>query len=232
MTEFGPPYLKINSAFKRNASIPGNPVIPGEWSCPEFEYLANLPWRWTEKIDGTNIRLWWEGQTVTLGGRTDRAQIPASIVEAVAKLGLMDPGSWQVKWPWLTPQVDELRPSVTLYGEGYGAGIQKGGGNYRSDAGFILFDVRVGHWWLEPYAVQEIADYFGLDTVPAYGVASPSVMWEVIKHEGLKSHFPGVEMEGIVGTPAVPLQTRSGHRLIMKMKQRDWTEYARVHNVI
>lgn len=229
MTEFGPPYIKINSAFKRDTSIPGNPVIPGEWSQPEFEYLSGLPWRWTEKIDGTNIRLWWDGQTVTLGGRTDRAQIPASIVEAVAKLGLMEPGNWGFKWP---PEPnDGSAVSVTLYGEGYGAGIQKGGGNYRPDAGFILFDVKVGQWWLGPAAVQEVADYFGIDTVPSWGTSSPVVAWEVIKHQGLKSMWPNVEMEGIVGTPATPLFTRSGQRLIMKMKQRDWTEYAKVHNV-
>jgi hypothetical protein len=228
MTNFGPPYLKINSAFKRDTSIPGNPIIEGDWSQSEFGYLSELNWRWTEKIDGTNIRLFWDGHSVTLGGRTDRANIPASIVDAVDKLGLMSTDAWSAKWPNM---VGEGGVSVTLYGEGYGAGIQKGGGNYRPDAGFILFDVRVGQWWLEPYAVQEIADYFGLDVVPSWGICSPVVAWEVIKHEGLKSFFPGVEMEGIVGTPVTPLFTRAGHRIIMKMKQRDWAEYAKVHNV-
>jgi hypothetical protein len=230
MTDFGPPYLKINSAFKRDTSIPGNPVIPGEWSQAEFAYLSELPWRWTEKIDGTNIRLYWDGQAVTLGGRTDRAQIQASITDVITKMGLLNPDDWGAKWPFPVADSIDDHPSVTLYGEGYGAGIQKGGGNY-GEPGFILFDVRVGSWWLEPYAVQEIADYFGIDTVPSYGTASPSIMWEVIKHEGLKSMWPKVEMEGVVGTPLVPLATRAGSRIIMKMKQRDWTEYSKVHNV-
>jgi hypothetical protein len=225
---FGPAYLKINSAFKRDTSIPGNPVIPGEWSQPEFAYLADLPWRWTEKIDGTNIRLFWDGLSVTLGGRTDNAQIPARLVEAIADMGLLAPDRYGSKWP--AEPNDGSAVAVTLFGEGFGAGIQKGGGNY-GDPSFILFDVKIGKWWLEPHAVQEIANEFGINTVPYYGTVSPNLMWEVITHEGLKSAWPAVEMEGVVGTPHVPLATRAGGRLIMKMKQRDWTEYSKVHSV-
>lgn len=238
MTDFGSPYLKINSAFKRDTSIPGNPIIEFNWAQPEFEYLWDVCWRWTEKIDGTNIRLYWDGRTVTLGGRTDRAQIPASITDAIKILGLLEPGQWQAKWPYEgVGDVGIKCPSVTLFGEGYGAGIQKGGGNYRADVGFILFDVLVqdgntGHkWWLLPEAVQGIADEFGVDTVPFWGELTPGQAWAVLKDGGLHSSFEGVTMEGIVGTPVVPMYDRAGHRVIMKMKQRDWTEYQKVHSV-
>lgn len=228
MTDYGPPYLKINSAFKRDTSIPGNPVIEFDWSCPEFEYLWDVCWHWTEKIDGTNLRLYWNGNTVTLGGRTDRAQIPASITDVIKTRGLLEPGTWDRKWPAVD---SENPPAVTLFGEGYGAGIQKGGGNYRSDVGFILFDVKVGDWWLRPEAVQEIAAEFGVQAVPFWGELTPGQAWGVIKSGGLRSAWPGVEMEGIVGTPVVPLHTRRGDRVIMKMKARDWAEYQRVHSV-
>ena len=47
---------------------------------------------------------------------------------------------------------------VTLYGEGYGARIQKGGGKYLAKScDFVLFDVKIGDWWLRREAVDEIA---------------------------------------------------------------------------
>ena len=231
-SEFGPAYIKINSAFKRDTSIPGNPVIQFEWSSPEFEYLQYTPWLWTEKIDGTNIRLFWDGHKVTLGGRTDNAQIPAKITEAVRELGLLDTAIWEKKWPLVDEAHPERsNPSVTLYGEGYGAGIQKGGGNY-GPTSFILFDVRVGTFWLSRENVQNVAEGFGIETVPGYATMSPVLMWDHIQHGKLaSSRFPNAQLEGVVGTPVVPLLSRNGNRVIMKMKQRDWDEYTRVHSV-
>lgn len=226
--DFGPTYQKINSAFKRDMSIPGNPVIPGDWAQPEFAYLKDTEWRWTEKIDGTNIRLYWDGQSVTLGGRTNNAQIPARLVQAIDDRGLLKDSIYGSKWP---PEPnDGSAVSVTLFGEGFGTGIQKGGGNY-GPTDFILFDVKVGDWWLRPDAVADIAADFGINMVPFWGECSPDIMWSVISHGGVTSAWPAVEMEGVVGTPAVPLFDRMGRRIIMKMKQRDWTEYAKVHNV-
>jgi hypothetical protein len=233
-TVFGPTYHKINSAFKRDTSIPGNPVIQFEWSQPEFSYLEMTPWLWTEKIDGTNIRLHWDGTKVVLGGRTDNAQIPAKITEAIRNMGLLDPEPWAKKWP-LTDEAHPERsnPSVTLYGEGYGPTVQKGGGLYREDVSFILFDVRVGTFWLSRENMLNVAEGFGIDTVPVFDDAlSPVLMWDRIRQYGIKScMFPQAPLEGVVGTPVVPLLSRNGSRVIMKMKQRDWDEYAKVHNV-
>lgn len=230
---YGPTYHKINSAFKRDTSIPGNPVIQFEWSQPEFDYLQYTPWHWTEKIDGTNIRLFWNGKVVTVGGRTNNAQIPAKIIAAIRDMGLLDTKIWEAKWPLVDEAHPERsNPQVTLFGEGYGAGVQKGGGNYRSDVSFILFDVRVGSIWLSRENVQNVAEGFGIEEVPSYAMMSPVLMWDHITHDRLtSSRFPDAPLEGVVGTPVVPLLTRSGSRVVMKMKQRDWDEFAKVHNV-
>jgi len=38
-------------------------------------------WEFTEKIDGTNIRIMWSpSEDITFGGRTDNAQLPADLV--------------------------------------------------------------------------------------------------------------------------------------------------------
>ena len=55
---------------------------------------------------------------------------------------------------------------VTLYGEGFGAKIQKGGGNYIPNGqSFILFDVVIDGWLLQRKNVQDIATKLGIDTV-------------------------------------------------------------------
>lgn len=43
-------YQKINTLFMRDEN---NIIIPDMFTCPEFEYLKDLKWEATEKIDGT-----------------------------------------------------------------------------------------------------------------------------------------------------------------------------------
>lgn len=219
MTDFGPPYCKINTLWKRDMSVKGNPVVPGAYSQPEFEYLANVLWRWTEKVDGTNIRLYWNGGKLTIGGRTNNAQVPAHLTDALKDAGYLD------EQKYLTAFGDA---PVTIFGEGYGPRIQKGGGLYRDTPGFIVFDVKVGDWWLKPDDIRDVASKFGMDVVPYYGDYSISHAWTHLAHDGIASYWPNVAAEGIVGTPLVPLLDRSGHRLIVKMKVKDWTDYQRI----
>ena len=211
---FGPEYTKIQTAFKRDER---KVIIPGEWTLPEFGYLQDRDWIWTEKVDGTNIRLHWNGSKLTIGGRTDNAQVPASLV---AKLGpLSDPGLWHS----IFPDADD----VTVYGEGYGAKIQSGG-MYRPDQALVVFDVLVGRWWLTDENIADVAGKLGLDVVPMVTVATLNQAWARITKPGdLSSRWPGARIEGLVGRPAVPLFTRKGDRLIVKMKVKDWADYER-----
>ena len=48
-------YHKIQSVFKRDPATNHKRFLMGEYSLPEFEYLANNEWVATEKIDGTNV---------------------------------------------------------------------------------------------------------------------------------------------------------------------------------
>ena len=40
---------------------------------PAFEYLKDLKWQGFEKLDGTNVRIYWDGYRVSTHGRTDNA---------------------------------------------------------------------------------------------------------------------------------------------------------------
>lgn len=212
---FGPEYQKIQSAFKRDER---NIVMPGEWTLPEFKYLIDKPWRWTEKVDGTNIRLHWDGSTVTVGGRTDNAQVPAILLSNLQPH--LDPAWWKVVFP----DSDD----VTVYGEGYGAKIQSGG-MYRPDQGLIVFDVKIGPWWLSDENVFDVAQKLRFDMVPDVGVFTPRQAWYRIT-EGPQSVWDTARIEGYVGRPIVDLYTRKGERIIMKVKCKDWADYTRRHH--
>lgn len=126
-------YHKINTVFKRDRAT--NRVVEGYYSCPEFEYLAGCIWSWSEKVDGTNIRVMSQGGVITFGGKTDSAQIPAQLVTRLNERFL----------PLAEKMQEAFGCDACLYGEGYGAKIQKGGGNYRQDQDFVLFDVLVSN---------------------------------------------------------------------------------------
>ena len=205
-------YHKIQTLFKRDMTDPRKPLVEGNWTCPEFEYLADNLWTFTEKVDGTNIRVTVApGGAVTFGGRTDAAQIPAQLVTRLNDLFL----------PLLALLAANFEEGAVLYGEGYGAGIQKAGINYRPDKDFVLFDVRVGNWWLQRADVMGIAASLGLDVVPVIGAGTlrDAIAWA---KQGIKSTWGDFEAEGIVARPRVELQTRGGQRVITKIKCRDF----------
>lgn len=217
---FGPEYPKINGIYKRNTR---GIIIPGDFACEEFGYLLDVQWTWTEKIDGTNIRLHWDGQNVSIGGRTDKAQIPAVLLANMDEAGFFDVDRWAKAFPDSS--------DVTLYGEGYGAGIQKGGGNYRENPSFILFDALIDGWWLFRSQLTEVADKMEMDLVPTVvdSVTQRTyTLWDAItavKGGWLQSAWDSVQIEGIVGRPYHLLRNRRGDLITTKIKGKDFTDY-------
>jgi len=206
-------YHKIQTVFKRDPETKFRTLLMDEWAIPEFGYLADCQWIFTEKVDGTNIRVMFDGEAVSFGGKTDAAQIPALLVDRLNSRFLT------------TEQRQILRETFPdggcLYGEGYGAKIQKAGGNYRSDQDFVLFDVKVGEWWLRRPDVEDIANKLALDIVPIVGTGTLHDMVDTVL-KGIASQWGDFQAEGLVARPATELRTRSNHRIITKLKHRDF----------
>lgn len=204
-------YDKIQTVYMRDPNTNHKTLLEGQWSLPEFGYLASNEWVFTEKVDGTNIRVMFDGQQITFGGKTDNAQIPSKLVERLQERFL----------PQAHLFSEKFSGGVCLYGEGYGAKIQSGGGNYRPDQDFVLFDVKIDDWWLLREDVEEIAKALALDVVP---VLRRGTLYDMIEmtRTGFMSTWGNFLSEGIVARPAVELKTRRGDRLITKIKHKDF----------
>ena len=74
-------YPKIQSVFKRDMINNPSKLIINQFTTEEFDYLKDNIWIGTEKIDGTNIRVIWDGKYVTFRGRTDAAILHDRIIK-------------------------------------------------------------------------------------------------------------------------------------------------------
>lgn len=205
-------YTKIPNIFKRE-EFGKYRLIEGEYATAELEYLANIPWVWTEKVDGINIRIIWDGHAVSFGGRTDKVQIPKNLMNRLNELfgGTNKEEIFEQNFGE-TP--------IILFGEGFGEKIQKGGGLY-GPVDFILFDVFCDGMYLKRESIEDIANVFNIKTVPIVNVGTLPEAVEFIRQHP-QSNLRNAEMEGVVCRPIYELSDRTGKRLIVKIKCRDF----------
>ena len=228
-------YCKINTLFKRDAN---NIIIPSQFSCEEFKYLENNIWEATEKIDGMSMRIeltpnihdieimpnsFEEETTVSVEfkGRTDKAQIPSHLLDKMKTLFDKDT---LIEYFFK----DKEYCPITIYGEGYGAKIQKGGNYIKDGVNFILFDINIGNWWLKRETLEQIAKDLNIDIVPLIGYMTIPEAIDYVK-KGFKSTIAEnkeYDAEGLVLKPTCGLLDRSGKRIITKIKTCDFQKFA------
>lgn len=219
-------YQKIQTLFKRDER---NIIIPDQFTYPEFEVLKDLKWECTEKIDGTNIRIELassgnseDGIIMSFKGRTDKAIIPEHLL---SKLNWLFDREHLMEALNITDETQDC--NITLYGEGYGAKIQKGGNYISNDVNFILFDVKIDKWWLDRESIKDIANKLGINAVPLMGYMTIPEAIEYVKR-GFKSTIAenkDYDAEGLVLKAPCGLLKRDGERLITKIKTVDFRKY-------
>jgi len=207
-------YHKIETLFKRD--MEGNKeLIEGSFRNPLMEYIKDCEWIFTEKINGTNIRVHWDGHKVSFGGRTDNAQMPMPLIEKLQELF-----SGEINEELFEQKFGEV--SVTFYGEGYGGKIQKGSA-YNATQDFILFDVAVEDIFLERENIEDIAKSFKLKVVPILLKGTIQEAVDYVKTKPKSTVAVGEkEIEGVVGVPAVRMNDFRGNRVIIKVKVKDF----------
>lgn len=204
-------YEKIETLFLRDETT--KKLVEGKFRNETVEFLKDNDWEFTEKIDGTNIRVYWDGHRVQYFGRTNKAQIPSMLMNKLIELfgGNVNEEMFEQKFG---------ENEVMLIGEGYGIKIQKGG-DYRPDNDFILFDVCVNGRYLPRDAVKDIAKYFGIDVVPTIMIGKIQDAVDYVKTKP-KSKIGTADSEGLVGRPLYELNDVRGNRIIVKIKVRDF----------
>lgn len=223
-------YQKINTLFLRDEK---KVIIPSPFTCDEFEYLKDCKWECTEKVDGTNIRVYisreYDGEDdwlygILFMGRTNNSTIPEHLNLKLQQI------FYRVDWKTVFPS---LMPgdSVCLYGEGYGNKIQKGSSYISNDVDFILFDVRYNNWWLERKNCEDIANKCGIKIVPIVGYMTIPEAIDLVK-KGFKSSISedkNLIAEGLVLKTPQGLLSRDGNRIITKIKHNDFVKFKNVY---
>lgn len=222
-------YHKINGLYKRcrkdlhdKTELPDGvnfgDFIIGDFAQKEFEYLFNNQWIWSEKLDGTNIRIYanWSEQygihTFEVKGRSDNSSIPKDLKE------------WIINWIDQNAQVISnlfVAENIILYGEGVGTKIQKVGHNFGSQH-FKLFDVYINGFWLQKDNVLDIANKLSLDT-PVTWIGTIQDAIDKVKTLPLSS-FGNFTIEGYVGQPIVRLNYAQQKRIVTKIKVCDFVK--------
>lgn len=210
-------YIKIDTIYQRDTEGTKK-LMDGLFRSPTVEYLKDNDWEWTEKVDGTNIRVHWDGHKVEFGGRTDKAQIPVPLVN---KLNEYFGGETNAQ---LFEQTFGEKDAI-IFGEGYGAKIQNGG-DYVEDGksvDFIMFDLLIGENYQSRESVARCAKEFGIKVVPVVGRGRISQAIDYVKEHPLSLVGPGKhEMEGLVCRPLMELNDRCHNRVIVKIKWDDF----------
>lgn len=204
-------YEKIETPFKRDDGT--KKLNESLWRNETIEYLKDIEWEFTEKIDGTNIRIYWDGHKVNYYGRTDKAQIPSTLMNKLIELFGGN----------VNEEVFEQHfgdKQVLLIGEGYGAKIQNGGA-YREDNSFILFDVCIDGKYLSRENVKSIANTFNIEMIPTVFVGNLQKGIDYVKTKP-NSTIGTAKMEGLVARPLKELKDENGNRIILKIKVCDF----------
>lgn len=193
--------------------------IWGEYALGELDMLRNVEWVGHEKIDGTNIRVYFNGLGVWFKGRTDKADIPTHLQAFLLERFTVE------KMQALFPNLEKDQV-VCIYGEGCGHKIQKNGLRYtwgRKEATFILFDVKIDHWYMNDDFKKQVADHFVVDTAPLIG-SKTLIGWMELIAEGWKSTYTEGDTfaEGVIVKPRFELFRRNGDRIITKIKHKDF----------
>ena len=204
-------YHKIKTLYERDLTT--KKLNEEAFRSEELEFLKDNVWEFTEKIDGTNVRIHWDGHKVHFAGRTDNAQMPTELMTRLMELfgGEANEQIFEQKFG---------ETEVILFGEGYGAKIQKGGA-YLDHQDFILFDVMIAGNFQPRGSVEDIARAFGLQVVPIVLTGTLQEAVEFVKAKP-KSTIGTANMEGVVGRPKVELRNRAGERIIVKIKVCDF----------
>lgn len=228
-----PKYQKIQNVFRRSPETHG--IDPYAWGNEAIGFLVQAQWLVQEKIDGTNVRIIWDGNRVSFGSKNtlDTSNLPGRLrehLEATYGTG---------EFEQIIEQEFGGTP-ITIYGEGYGHKIQKGADYFpdspEGENRFIGFDVRVDGHYLPAARTAGVLQTLGVPmvkqadrtfTIPEVIADMTNAINSAAEGEPALTHAgTSKEIEGYVLRPAVPLFDRRGNRVLAKIILNDVRQIA------
>lgn len=190
------------------------PPLVGDTDCYRSEilaYLAESDWVYSRKIDGANLRVQWDGEQVLWNGKTNAFQCGAELTEYMNNTFIEE----------IFEEKFGREKQVLLFGEHMGPKVQGNELGLEKDE-FILYDVCINGTWLKGVDVVEVAHYFGVRPIwalmPSGQAPAPlRVLINRVAHGDFK------DWEGIVAHPLTELRDQKGRRVIVKIKNKDYS---------
>lgn len=191
-------------------------IVPEEgqneaYRSPLLAYLAESPWAYSRKVDGENIRIQWDGEQALWNGKSNAFQCSAEFTEYMNSTFLEE----------IFEEKFGRDKVVTIFGEKMGPKTQGNELGLGKDE-LIIFDVNINGTWLCGEDVVDIADYFRARTVFDFmpgALHESKTLQELI---GMCAEGQFKDWEGIVATPLVEMRDQGGHRVIVKIKNKDY----------
>lgn len=233
-------YEKIYAPFGRDSSK-SEYVNTSKWSKPEFEFLQNNEWIWTQKIDGSNLNIIWDGERVSYKGHTDKTQWnerSKNYIESVFCTTEAETVFEQLYGE--QPVIVSMEIVSKDFNQNYG----------HLDGHFYVYDVRngvTGKYWdrkaVEDFVQAFDPEYKEIEAVQIIfkGTIKEAIEWVKIAREynenferksvyisnivgfvDVKNPLGKYPIEGLVGRPLVEIYNSKGERIITKVKCKDY----------
>ena len=214
--------MSNSDKFKKYSSIENHYQEGFLSKCPQ----ENIDWCVTEKIHGANFQVYYDGEHLLLGSRNrfintnENFNNLQNIIEEIKpKLLLMIKAFGKIP--------------ITLYGEVYGDGIQKGV-KYSKNKKIRFFDIKIQDEYY-PYAfASEVFKMWNIPYIPILSTFNGNI-FDVVKSVNTRfnstiseGEYAGLEnnlCEGVVIKPLYQeFKTPLGSRVIIKKKNEEFLE--------
>lgn len=211
-------YSKFKSPFVKDSKFKNTKELS--------QILPKGRWIKTEKIDGTNIR-------IILTKKDEEGERKVIIGSRKLLLNPLDKTSNQyidclkeVNLHKLKEYFNDMDSTITIYGEGCGAGVQKGG-IYSPKKDYRVFDIKIGNTYQDWEYVEKVCIDNQLNIVPVNSEVEEITYEECLEslnkfQDTMIKDGTGGKPEGLVYKFEPVLLNKYGERLIFKIKHRDF----------
>lgn len=179
---------------------------------PLVALLAQTEWNVRRKLNGQNIRIYWDGNQALWNGKTDDFSCDTDFTNYMNNTFIEE----------LFEEHFGRDKQVYIFAEKMGPKTQ-GNELQLDEEQVIIYDVCINGYWLDRHAVECVAEYFKVKT--CYDYMGPNLLnrtWMLTDIIRMVATGKIKDWEGIVATPKVECQDREGQRVIVKVKNKDY----------